>query len=292
MPELPEVETIVTGLKKEVLNRTFLDIWTDTPKLVKHPDFKEFKKNIIGRKILNAKRRAKNILICLDNDYVLLVHQKMTGHLIVGNWKEEKGKWAAKSAGPLRDDSMNTYLHFIFFLDDGRQLALSDVRKFAKIELWKKEELSESKEFSRLGPEPLDPDFTYAKFKALFSKKIGVVKQVLMDPNFIAGIGNIYASEILFEAKIHPASRAEHLDEMDLKNLYSAIRKLLKKGVETGGASMSDFRNIYGEKGSFQKAFKVYQQEGRPCPYCGGKVVRVTIGQRGTFYCPKCQIKK
>lgn len=291
MPELPEVETIVNGLKQEVLNRTFVDIWADTPKLVKHPSSADFKKNILGRKILNIKRRGKNILFCLDNNYVLLVHQKMTGHLMVGEWVKEKTKWKAKGRGPLAEDTMNTYLHFIFFLDNHRQIALSDVRKFAKIELWKKEELLKSKEFSSLGPEPLDPAFTFSKFKSLFQKKIGQIKLVLMDQKFIAGIGNIYASEILLEARIHPETRVERLNEKDLKNLYAAIQKILKKGIKARGASLSDFRDVHGNKGGFQKITKVYGREGADCP-CGGKVKRIVIGQRATFYCPKCQIKK
>ncbi|MFA5368590.1 MAG: DNA-formamidopyrimidine glycosylase [Candidatus Paceibacterota bacterium] len=292
MPELPEVETIVRGLKKEVLNRTFLNIWTDTLRLVKYPNFKDFKKNIIGRKILNIQRRGKNILFCLDKEYVLLIHQKMTGHLLVGKWKNNKSKWIAENRGPLFVDKINNYLHFIFFLDDGRQIALSDVRKFAKVELWKKEELINSKGFSSLGPEPLSDSFTLLKFKALFVKKIGEAKKVLMDQSFIAGIGNIYASEILWEARIHPKSRIEYLNEEDIKNLYKAIKKILKKGIKAGGASLSDFRDVYGNEGGFQKLAKVYQREGDLCLICGSKIKRIVIGQRGTFYCPKCQIKK
>lgn len=292
MPELPEVETIVNGLKQEVLNRTFVDIWTDTPSLIKRPKFEEFKKILIGRKIKDVKRRAKNILICLDEDYVLLVHQKMTGHLMVGEWIQEKSKWLSKQKGPLTDDPMNTFLHLVLFLDSKQQLALSDVRKFAKVELWKKEELLSSKEFSSIGPEPLDANFTFEKFENLFSNKKGNIKQVLMDQSFIAGIGNIYASEILFEAKIHPQSRVENLDKKDLKIIYKAIQKILKKGIETRGASLSDFRDVHGEKGGFQKIAKVYAKEGQKCPSCGGTIKRIIIGQRGTFFCPKCQIIK
>jgi formamidopyrimidine-DNA glycosylase len=292
MPELPEVETIVNGLKQEVLHRTFVDIWTDTPSLIKHPKFEQFKKILIGKKIKDVKRRAKNILICLDEDYVLLVHQKMTGHLMVGEWIKEKSKWLSKLKGSLADDPMNAFLHLILFLNSKQQLALSDVRKFAKVELWKKEELLNSKEFSSIGPEPLDIDFTFEKFENLFIKKKGNIKQVLMDQSFIAGIGNIYASEILFEAKIDPQSRVENLDKKDLKIVYKAIQKILKKGIEAHGASLSDFRDIHGEKGGFQKIAKVYAKEGQKCPSCGGTIKRITIGQRGTFFCPKCQIIK
>ncbi|MFA5013454.1 MAG: DNA-formamidopyrimidine glycosylase [Candidatus Paceibacterota bacterium] len=293
MPELPEVETIVNGLKKEVLKRTFLNIWTDAPKLVKRRTLNDFKRNIVGRKILDIKRRAKNILFCLDTDYVLLVHQKMSGHLLIGKWKQKGKLWVPDKKGPLSEDPMNRFLHFIFFLSDGKQIALSDIRKFAKIELWKKQDLLNNKEYQSIGPEPLEKEFIFKKFKDLFKNKSGKVKQVLMDQNFIAGIGNIYASEILLEARLHPESRVEHLTDEDFKNVYKAIRKILKKGIETGGASRSDFRNIYGEKGGFQKVARVYGKEGEKCPLkCGGVVKRLKIGGRSSFYCPQCQQKK
>jgi formamidopyrimidine-DNA glycosylase len=292
MPELPEVETIVNGLKQEVLKGTFVDIWIDAPSLIKHPSVENFKKQIIGKKIIDVKRRAKNILFCLSDGYVLLVHQKMTGHLLVGEWIKERNGWVAKEKGPLTDDPMNTFLHLVFFLDSKKQIALSDVRKFAKVELWKKEDLLNSKDFSSIGPEPLDPSFTFEKFESLFVKKKGNIKQVLMDQKFIAGIGNIYASEILFEAKIHPQSLVENLSEDDLKVIYKNIQKVLKKGIEVHGASQSDFRDIHGEKGGFQKIAKVYAKEGQKCPGCEGTIKRIVIGQRGTFFCPKCQVKK
>lgn len=292
MPELPEVETTVIGLKKKVLNRTFLALWTDTPKIIRRPGWADFKKQIIGLKIINIQRRAKNILFFLSQDYILLTHLKMTGHLLVGKWKLQKNKWVADEKGESAKDPMNGYLRIIFTLDNGEQLALSDLRKFAKMELWKKQELFQSKEFKALGPEPLESDFTFNAFQKLFAKKRGRIKLVLMAQNFIAGIGNIYANEILFMAKIHPEARVEHLNEKDLKKIFDAIKKVLKKGLEAGGASISDYRNVQGEMGKFQKFMKVYGQEGKPCPVCKSKIQRATMGQRSSFYCPVCQIKK
>ncbi|MDD5568965.1 MAG: DNA-formamidopyrimidine glycosylase [Candidatus Pacebacteria bacterium] len=293
MPELPEVETTIKGLKKEVLNRTFVNIWTDAPKLIKRPALEEFKKNIIGRKITGIKRRAKNILFCLDKNFVLLIHQKMSGHLLVGNWEEKNGKWVSKKRGPLLEDKMNKYLHVMFFLSGGKQMALSDLRKFAKIELWNKEALGASKEYKAIGIEPLSPGFTLNKFKDLFKGKKGRIKQVLMDQNFIAGIGNIYASEILLEARVHPETDARKLSPEDLKNIYSSIKKVLKRAIDLGGTSRSDYRNVYGEEGGFQKIAKVYGKEGSKCPLsCGGTVKRLKIGGRSSFYCPNCQRKK
>jgi len=143
MPELPEVETIVRGLRKKIIGKKIKDVWTDFKKTVKKPlNFENFKKQIKGKEIKDIKRRGKNILIHLSNDKVLLVHQKMTGHLLVGEWKLKNREWFSEIPGPLRDDSKNKFLHLIFFLDNGKQLALSDLRKFAKVELWDKKEFT------------------------------------------------------------------------------------------------------------------------------------------------------
>jgi formamidopyrimidine-DNA glycosylase len=292
MPELPEVETIVRDLDREVRNRTFLDVWTDSKNLIKRDDFQTFKKKLTGKKIVKVRRRAKNVLFDLSGDYILLIHQKISGHLLLGKWKLKNGKWVSEEKGPFCLDPMNGYLRIIFFLDDGRQLALSDLRKFAKVELWKKEELEKSKEYKSFGPEPLEKCFTFVKFEKLFEKKKGKIKQVLMDQNFIAGIGNIYASEILFDAKIHPEEDASKLDKEDLKRIYKAIKKILSKSIELKGDSFSDFRTIYGEKGKTQDFVKVYQKEGKKCPRCGGIVKRIKQGGRSSFFCPKCQRKK
>jgi len=292
MPELPEVETIVRDLDREVRNRTFLDIWTDTKSLIKKDTLESFKKKIVGKKIIKVRRRAKNILIDLSDGYVLLIHQKIAGHLLLGEWELKGGKWIAKKEGPLSNDPINKFLHVVFQMDDKRQLALSDARKFAKVELWKKEALENSKEFKELGPEPLEKDFTLDRFIELFKKKKGKIKQVLMDQNFISGIGNIYASEILFEAKIHPEEDVSKLDKNDLKRIYNATQRILQKSIELKGDSFSDFRTIYGEKGKTQEIVKVYQKEGKKCPRCGGLIERIKQGGRSSFFCPKCQTKK
>jgi len=292
MPELPEVETIVRDLRKEVLHRTFIDIWTDAKGIIKKDTFDSFKKKLIGKEIIGVRRRSKNILIDLSDNYILLIHQKIAGHLLFGKWKLEKGKWISEKEGPLLIDPINNYIHVVFVLDNKKQLALSDARKFAKVELWKKDELESSKEFLALGPEPLEKDFTFDKFEKLFEKKRGRIKQVLMDQNFISGIGNIYASEILFESRIHPEEEIKNLNNGDLKRIYSATRKILEKSIELKGDSFSDFRTLYGEKGGAQDMNKVYQKEGQPCPKCGGVVKRIKQGGRSSFFCPKCQIKR
>ncbi len=283
MPELPEVETTVRGLQQKVLSRTFVDIWTDFKKIIKKPkDFKQFEKELKGRKIQKIWRRGKNIIFELSQGYSLLVHQKLTGHLLYGEWQE---------------DRVNSYIHLKFFLDNGKILALSDLRKFAKIELWETEDLK--RELSSLGPEPLDKNFTFEKFKeALENKKAargeprqrrGKIKQVLMNQEIIVGIGNIYSDEVLWRSKIHPFKDVSKLTEKELRNIYSNIKNVFKKAIELRGESFSDYRDLEGKKGNFDAARKVYRKEGEKCQRCNTIIKRAKINGRSAHFCPNCQ---
>jgi formamidopyrimidine-DNA glycosylase len=289
MPELPEVETTVNELKRKVLHRTFLDIWSDAKNLIKKPrSFEEFKKEIIGRKIKNIKRKGKNILIELDEDKTLLVHQKLTGHLLVGRWKKEGNKWVPLIKGPLEDPA-NRFLHLIFWLDNNLMLALSDLRKFAKVELWESEKLREAKEFKEIGIDPLSKKFSFEEFKRRIKKTNKKIKQTLMDQNIIAGIGNIYSDEILFKARVHPLRKVKNLSEEELRKIYQAIKDILKKAIKVGGESISDYRKPNGSKGGFDRFRKVYRREGEKCFRCGTTIKRIKIGGRSSYFCPSCQ---
>jgi len=291
MPELPEVETIVRDLRKKILGRIIENVWTDFLKLLKKPkSFEVFKKEIKGKKIKKILRRGKNIIFELSNGYSLLIHQKMTGHLLFGKWEMEGKKWISTRPGPLREDPMNKFLHLIFFLDNGQQLALSDLRKFAKVELWKTQELKNSKEFKELGPEPLEDDFTFLKFKeALQKKKKGKIKQILMNQTIIVGIGNIYSDEILWRAKIHPFKDITKLSDKELEKIYKIMKKLLPLAIKLGGESISDYRRPSGEKGYYDKERKVYRKEGEKCPVCSKIIKRAKMGSRSAHFCPACQ---
>ena len=289
MPELPEVETTVRGLNSKVLERTFVDVWSDWEKIIKKPkEFSQFKKELKDKKIKRIWRRGKNIIFDLSDDYSLLVHQKMTGHLLYGDWKLESGMWKPKIKGPL-EDPQNKFIHLLFWLDNGKMLTLSDLRKFAKVEFQKTKELLESKEFKILGPEPLEKDFTFEKFKESLKKKKEKIKQVLMDQNVIAGIGNIYSNEALWHAKIHPEKNIAKLNEKELKLLYQAIKKVLELGVKLGGESFSDYRKPDGSKGDFDTERKAYKREGQKCHRCGAKIKRIKFSGRSAFFCPNCQ---
>lgn len=287
MPELPEVETTVRGLRKKVLNRTFVDVWSDWQKTIKKPkNFSDFKKILQHKKILKVWRRAKNVIFDLSGGYSLLIHMKMTGHLLVGVWNLEDGVFKPAERGPM-DDPYNRFLHTVFFLDNKKMIALSDVRKFAKIELWKTDELK--KELEKLGPEPLELSFTFEAFKKILDHKTGKIKQVLMNPEVVAGIGNIYANEALWMAKIHPARIPQKISETQLKTLYDALLKVLSRGVDLGGESFSDYRKVDGTKGDFDAERNVYKREKQKCRRCGAAIKRIAFGGRSSFICPNCQ---
>ncbi len=290
MPELPEVETIVHDLNKKIIGREIQDVWTDFPKNIKNPkDFTEFRKKIKNKKIKKVWRRGKNILIDLSGGLTLLVHQKLTGHFLAGKWNLENEKWQPQTKGAL-SESVNKFIHLMFWLERGEMLGLSDLRKFAKVMLIKTEEISNLEDIKKLGPEPLKKDFTFKKFKKILSGRKGKIKQVLMNQEVIAGIGNIYSDEILWEARINPLREIRSLTDKEIEEIYKAIKKILKIAIGAKGDSMSDYRLISGEKGGYQNIQKVYRREGKPClRKDGGIIKRAKIGGRSAHFCPICQ---
>ncbi|MGB9847650.1 MAG: bifunctional DNA-formamidopyrimidine glycosylase/DNA-(apurinic or apyrimidinic site) lyase [Minisyncoccia bacterium] len=288
MPELPEVETIVNDLKKLVIKRKITDVWTDTKKLIKEPDFETFRKKIKGLTIKDVRRRGKNILIDLSEGYTLLIHQKLTGHLLYGKWSIQKNKIIPLIHGPL-DDPMNNFIHVIFYLDNDYQLALSDLRKFAKIILAKTEDIENLKEIKEIGPDPLDKNFDFDTFKKAIKSHHGKIKQVLMEQKVIAGIGNIYSDEILWWAKIHPLRTTASLTEEELKRLYHFTLEVLKMAIKARGSSVSDYRDPKGEKGHYDQIRRVYRRENQKCYRCGTLIKRIKIGGRSSCFCPVCQ---
>ena len=298
MPELPEVQTIVNDLNKKVVGRKITGVWFDFPKMFKKSPLSLEK--IKGKKILEVRRRGKNILVYLSGNLLLLIHQKLTGHLLVGKWEVErkplrpKGVGVSEKAIPLFppemvNDSYNSYIHIIFYLDNGQMLGLSDLRKFAKVILGKKEEIENLPDLKELGTEPLDKDFKFIKFIKLIKPEKRKIKQVLIDQEIIAGIGNIYSDEILWLAKIHPFKPANKLSEKELKSLYAAMKKVLQKAVKMRGTSISDYRDTAGKKGKYAEIRSVYQRENEPCKRCKTSIVRVKLGGRSAHYCPACQ---
>lgn len=294
MPELPEVQTIVDDLSKKIIGRKITGVWFDAPKLIKKPKAAELEKQIKGLKITDIKRRGKNILIYLNskfqipNSTILLVHQKMTGHLLYGKWKIDSGKVKSLSSG-IMDNRANGYIHVIFYLDNGFQIAFSDLRKFGKIVFDSKEKIENSSDIADLGLDPFDKKFTFEKFKEIISGQKKAIKEALMDQKLIAGIGNIYSDEILWMAKIHPLISAKTLKLLQIKLIYISIIKVLTKALKLRGTSISDFRDAFGKLGFYADVRYVYRKEGEPCPRCKTPIKRIKMKSRSAHFCPNCQ---
>jgi len=308
MPELPEVQTTVNGLRETVVGLTIIGVWSDynSPyfkgsETIKDPSyFKHFKKAVIGKRVTSIERRAKNILINLSGGSTILVHMKMTGHLLFGRYSftasNEKGSWRPLEPESLKDP-FNRHIHFMLTFNNRKNLALSDTRKFAKVTLIETgalalESAQQSVHVKGLGPEPLEKSFTFKRFaERLDLRPHAKIKQSLMDQTIIAGIGNIYADESLWRAGIHPLERVENIPQAKSKALFTAIKETLSRGIDFGGDSMSDYRNIHGEKGRFQEQHYAYQRTGEHCRKrgCNGIIRRIMVGQRSAHYCDKHQ---
>ncbi len=286
MPELPEVQTTAAGLDMRIRGFTITDVWTDYNSAfhkgkgsIKDPAyFTYFKKEVISKKIVRVSRRAKNVLIHLSDDSIILVHMKMTGHLLYGDYN--------------RKDPFNRFIHFILTFSNGKTLELSDMRKFAKITLIKEAELETSVHLADIGPEPLEKSFTFPIFKErLHTRQMGRIKNVLMDQSVIAGVGNIYSDEALWRVGIHPEEPVKNIPDTLLKKLFSATKSVLEKGIDFGGDSMSDYRNIDGEPGKFQGQHRAYRKTGETCtkPGCKGTILRKVVGGRSAHFCSEHQ---
>ena len=282
MPELPEVQTTVSGLNKTVRGRKIVGVSTSysspfykNKSEIKNPEFFAFfRKKVRGKKILKAERRAKNVLIHLSGGETIIVHMKMTGHFVYNR-------------------PQTSFIRLDFKLDNGKHLVLSDMRKFAKVTLVRTSELEKSLHLEHLGPEPLGKNFQFAIFNLQIQKKPkGKIKQVLIDQSLIAGIGNIYSDEILWRAGVHPLSHPSQIPEKNLRAMFKATKETLRKGVDFGGDSMSDYRNIKGEKGKFQDHHRAYQKHKTKClkKGCSGILEKIRIGGRSAHFCPKHQI--
>jgi formamidopyrimidine-DNA glycosylase len=300
MPELPEVHTTATILHTLICNKKIVDVWSDYKsdhylgkESIKDPSyFKKFKKEIIGKKIIKVWRRAKNVLIDIETNKTILIHMKMTGHLLYGKYsfKKSKKEWAANEPGSLQNP-FNRFIHFVITFSDGTHLAFSDMRKFATVTLLKDKESLEAK-FKTTGLEPLDSKFNWKVFKTCLSRKPKQkIKPALMDQSLVVGIGNIYSDEILWASYIHPERTVSTITDPEYKLLTKNTKNILTKGINFGGDSMSDYRNPYGEPGEFQLHHNAYRRTGQKCKRkeCIGIIQRKVIQGRSAHFCNVCQ---
>lgn len=286
MPELPEVQTIIDDLNKKIKGDIVVGFWSDWKKSVRMP-IEKFEKEIKGKKVLSASRIGKNMFINLSGGKTIYIHLKMTGHLLV---KAQSVKLKAQNFGKdYFSEKVNQYIHHIFYLKSGRTLEFSDLRKFGKIILADTDKIEDVAEIKSLGVDAMSKEFTLEKLEKILDKKKTKIKLLLTDQGKIAGIGNIYASEILYGAGVLPTRPADKISREERKRLFHAIKKTLEKGIKLRGTSDSDYRDTAGAPGRFQEVLKVYRRAGKKCPKCGTIVQRIKLGQRGTFFCPVCQ---
>jgi formamidopyrimidine-DNA glycosylase len=286
MPELPEVEVTRRTLLKFIENKVIKNIKINNPNLrFKIPA--NFKKNVTGQKIIKVLRRSKYILIYLKNDYVMIAHLGLSGKfLIKNNYSKDFLKTSYYS-----NEFSSKHNHLEFFFSNNLKVIYNDPRRFGFFLLDKISKLDVNKFLSKLGPEPLGKDLKkdYLILKTKATQR--TIKTLLMDQRFISGIGNIYANEILFLAKIKPNKISSKLSLVDIGRLHPSIGKVLKRALKLGGSSIKDFKSSVGEKGRFQNEFKVYDREDLKClrAGCSGLIARVVSQGRASFFCDECQ---
>jgi len=287
VPELPEIETVKLGLQKYLVGHKIEKIEIKIPKMLAGPQ-----KQILGTKITKIKRIGKGLIIEFDNGFVLAVHFKMTGQLVFQD-KNTKGLSLSKKVGG--EILPSKYSHIIFTLDKGAMFYYNDIRQFGWMKILKKDDLMQMPFFSQMGPEPkVSSDFsgkelTLDYFKNVLLKSNLAVKVILMDQKKIGGIGNIYANDALFLAKIDPRRKGKSLNATELKKLYDAIFAVIKKSLRLGGSSDENFVNALGQDGNYQKHALVYGKQGERCSICNGIIEKIQLGGRGTYFCPKHQ---
>lgn len=288
MPELPEVETVRVGLQKLIVGRKILSVSSDNPKSFPNAtaDVSQF---LNDSTVIGIRRRAKVLMIDLSTNYTLVIHLKMTGQLVFVDSKSRFGAGHPNDSlvGNLPDKSTRV----IFELEDGSHLYFNDQRKFGWVRLIPTVEVENIDFMKKVGPEPLEDDFTPEQFIERFKKRSkACIKAALLDQTVIAGVGNIYADEALWGAKIHPSRLVGSLSNNDLTNLYNEVRYVMNLSIEKGGSTNRNYVNAEGKKGSYMDFARVFRREGLPCPRCGHTIIKLRVAGRGTHICPHDQV--
>ena len=272
MPEKPEVITVARKLETKLIGRKILDVSVYHNNMIDYPTVDEFKKNIKNQEIHEITTRGKWIVMTLDG-YYLLFHLRM------------EGKFFFRT----KEDERNKHEHVIFKLDNEVELRFADVRKFGKVMLIEKDKINNMKPYTELGLEPWDKNLTSSYLKEKYSKKTLPIKSVLLDQSIITGIGNIYADEILFLSRINPLTKAKDLTDKNRKDIIKNTIEVLDKAIEEGGTTIRSYTSEEGVTGMFQNNLFVHQREKEPCRICNSTIIKIKVGGRGTYYCPKCQ---
>lgn len=287
MPELPEVETVRAGLQGLTVGRTVSAAEHDTPKSFPNaPD--DVRSFLIGAKVTAVRRRAKVLLIDLSTEYTLVIHLKMTGQMVFrGESVFGAGHPNDSLIGELPDRSTRVTLTF----SDGSHLYFNDQRKFGWMKLIPTLEVPNIDFMKKVGPEPLEADFTPAEFAQRFKRRAKTsIKAAILDQTVIAGVGNIYADESLWGAKIHPQRLVNTITEAEFGTLYTELRAVMNLAIEKGGSTDKNYVNAEGKRGSYMDFARVFRREGKACPRCGTTIIKFKAAGRGTHICPHCQV--
>ncbi len=288
MPELPEVETINVGLRKLIVNKTIKSISTDWVKSLSY-DAKYLKDNVLEQSINRVDRRGKLLIIRLGNKYRLLIHLKMTGQLV---YKDQQTRFGAGHPNDsLINDLPDKSTRVIIQFSDNSFLYFNDQRKFGWIKIVNPDEFDNFSFLNTLGPEPLLDSFKASDFKRnILKRPNSEIKAVLLDQKIIAGIGNIYADESLWLAKIHPKSKVNRLSDQKIKDLFNAMQQILRLSITNGGSSDRNYVNAEGKKGNYLEFANVYKRDKQLCPRCKkANILKIRVASRGTHLCPNCQ---
>lgn len=300
MPELPEVESVRLGLKKVLVGQTILKVKVNNEKIVssnsniRKPDPKktaEFKTKIKNKKILDVKRRAKNIIIELDDESIILIHLKMTGQLVyLPNNKNQKPTIGGHPIlESYKNDLPNKHTHIVFELENGT-LYYNDTRQFGYVLYYKNlESAIDKKHFHKIGLEPFDKKFTLGYFTEKIKLKNKNIKSVLLEQDIVVGCGNIYADEICFASQVLPHRTAKDLSNREVEKIYNNIKDILSLAIKHGGSSISDYLLADGSRGNYARLHKVYGKAGIECQICNNILEKETVGGRTTVYCTQCQ---
>jgi formamidopyrimidine-DNA glycosylase len=280
VPELPEVETVARDLRPRILGAIITGARCSWARTLRTHTPEAFAQAVAGRRVEAVGRRAKLVVIELSGDAAVTIHLKMTGQLFVVPAETPE----------------DPYVRLVLELADGREVRFRDIRKFGRVGLYGRDpvtrelvaEVGGAAVFAALGPEPLDPAFAVRDFRRRLRRRKGRLKPLLLDQSFLAGVGNIYADEALWAARLHPLRTAGTLHPADERHLYEAIRTILAEAIERRGSSIDDYTAPDGD-GSMQERLQVYQRTGEPCPRCGRPVKRIVVGARSTHYCSWCQ---
>ena len=286
MPELPEVETVSRGLAALLPGRKVVAVKSDWQKSFPNAEH-DVSSFLIEAKIVEVSRRGKVLLIRLDTGYSLIIHLKMTGQLVFrGEQNFGAGHPNKSLVGQLPDKSTRVILTF----DDSSNLFFNDQRKFGWMRLFPSSEIMNLDFFKKLGPEPLSDDFTAPKLQERLQRRSGSnIKAVLLDQSVIAGVGNIYADESLWGAKIHPKTLVRNVSKKKIETLYNALVDVLRLSIDKGGSTDRNYVDALGKKGSYLAFAKVFRREGLSCPRCGDIIIKIRVAGRGTHICPQCQ---